>query len=225
MDTCIFSEDFRRQLELGKYTWWARDLSEAHLGGLLWMLGEFGFRAGPLLDVLDEHAEQFPHYARGRIALHAIRMIVLGERFDMAEAGRRIRRRRAHLEQADVPEGIMTAASCAAPGTIWERIGMSATGYVMSGADSGGRENVVSVSNTGMVSVRTSIGEADVPAVVIKGLEAVIPHFKVFGIAAIGPTSTEVLHYEFWVGTRADGTRKVLVSADGKHVELPRARR
>lgn len=41
----MFTDEFRRQVELGKYTRWATNLSADELLGLLWALGEYGCRA------------------------------------------------------------------------------------------------------------------------------------------------------------------------------------
>lgn len=42
----VFCDEFRSRLKLGKYTSWAEDLPEESLEALLWMVGEFGIRAG-----------------------------------------------------------------------------------------------------------------------------------------------------------------------------------
>ena len=38
----MFTDAFRRRLEQGANTRWARDLDENHLAGLLWAVGEYG---------------------------------------------------------------------------------------------------------------------------------------------------------------------------------------
>ena len=51
----------REELRLGKYTYWAADLTPDQLKALLWMVGEYGIRApmgnevpGPVSDVRRE---------------------------------------------------------------------------------------------------------------------------------------------------------------------------
>jgi hypothetical protein len=46
----------RERLSLGKYTRWARNLSDEEIYGLLWLVGEFGIRTSEynLLDSIQE---------------------------------------------------------------------------------------------------------------------------------------------------------------------------
>ena len=46
----------RERLSLGKYTRWARNLSDEEIYGLLWLIGEFGIRTceETLLDSIQE---------------------------------------------------------------------------------------------------------------------------------------------------------------------------
>jgi hypothetical protein len=41
----MFSDEYRHEIELGKYTKWATNLIPEDLLGLLWALGEYGHRA------------------------------------------------------------------------------------------------------------------------------------------------------------------------------------
>jgi hypothetical protein len=95
-DQPLFSQEFRRELEGGKYTRWARDFSEARLEALLRLIGEFAEHAQPLLDWLDRRAAEargaYP-FIRAQYGLEATVRIVKGERYDVNEATRRIRER------------------------------------------------------------------------------------------------------------------------------------
>lgn len=91
----MFSDEFRQRLAHGKYTNWAVDLTEEHLEGLLWMVGEYAHRAGLVLVLLDKHKDEFSFqdegFARANLALHTISRIVDGKTLDVNEATRRIR--------------------------------------------------------------------------------------------------------------------------------------
>jgi len=49
----MFTPEFRDQLRLGKYSRWASNLTEAQLEVIIWMIGEFGYRAGCVLPLLS----------------------------------------------------------------------------------------------------------------------------------------------------------------------------
>jgi hypothetical protein len=61
----MFSETFRRTLEGGKYTSWASQLDPDQLYGLLWALGEYGYRTAAdsqeLRQILDSAAKAGLH--------------------------------------------------------------------------------------------------------------------------------------------------------------------
>jgi hypothetical protein len=89
----IFSQEFRRELELGKHTQWARDLSDAEVEVLLRVVGEFAEHAQPFLEWLDQHAAEAPdsyQFIRAHHGLEATARIVAGERYDVEEATRRV---------------------------------------------------------------------------------------------------------------------------------------
>lgn len=44
MSKPAFSDELRERLEHGKYTRWAKNLTEDEIQGLLWMIGEYGLR-------------------------------------------------------------------------------------------------------------------------------------------------------------------------------------
>jgi uncharacterized protein (TIGR02996 family) len=90
----MFSDQFRQRLKVGKYSRWAEDLTKPHLEALLWMVGEYGFRAKLILDVLDAHEETAwdeVAFARAKHALETMARIVGGERMDLDELCRRVR--------------------------------------------------------------------------------------------------------------------------------------
>jgi hypothetical protein len=92
----LFSQEFRQQLRRGKHSSWAADLTEIELEAVLSILGHFVKHAKPLLDWLDNHASETAlryQFVRSRYALEAIVRIVGGERYDLAEATRRVRQR------------------------------------------------------------------------------------------------------------------------------------
>jgi hypothetical protein len=92
----LFSQEFRQELRLGKHSAWAADLTEIELEAVLSILGHFAEHAKPLLDLLDDHASETVlqyQFVRSRYALEAIVRIVGGERYDLAEATRRVRQR------------------------------------------------------------------------------------------------------------------------------------
>jgi hypothetical protein len=75
----MFTEDFRRRLDKGTHTRWARDIEENHLAGLIWAVGEYGLReslAKTITGQLDEHESEIDperkDYARARVLLELI---------------------------------------------------------------------------------------------------------------------------------------------------------
>lgn len=90
----MFSDSFRKRLASKKYTRWAENLTEPHLEALLWMVGEYGYRAGLLLPLLEKHKDEFWYqclgFARAQLALQTISQVVAGKRLDVDEAIRRV---------------------------------------------------------------------------------------------------------------------------------------
>jgi len=64
----MLSEEFRKSLARGKYTDWAKDLTEEELKALLWAVGEYGYRADNVLRVLQQHLPAGP-FSRARALL------------------------------------------------------------------------------------------------------------------------------------------------------------
>lgn len=90
----MFSDSFRQNLATGKYTKWAENLTEPHLEALLWMVGEYGYRAPLILKLLERHRDEVSledvGFARAKLALETIFLIVGGRRLDVDEARRRV---------------------------------------------------------------------------------------------------------------------------------------
>jgi hypothetical protein len=92
----MFSKEFRQELQIGKYTKWAVDLSEDDLQALFWMIGEFGTREpfSEVLEILDKYKQEASDqvaFARAVEGLKTIAQMVQGERLDVEEARARIR--------------------------------------------------------------------------------------------------------------------------------------
>lgn len=71
----MFDGDLRNRLARGKYTNWAKDLTEEQLIAVLWSIGEYGCRSLPVLNCLTRHqGEFFPAdgYPRARLALELL---------------------------------------------------------------------------------------------------------------------------------------------------------
>lgn len=46
----IFTDEFKKELDIGKYTSWVNKLSPEQLQGLFWMIGEVKIRSGRVFD-------------------------------------------------------------------------------------------------------------------------------------------------------------------------------
>lgn len=55
----LSSKSFRERLGLSKYACWARDLKEEELLGVLWAVGEYGYRADEVLEIFRRHGSQY----------------------------------------------------------------------------------------------------------------------------------------------------------------------
>ncbi len=90
----MFSTDLRRQLELGKYTSWARDIGEERLFAVLSVVGEFGLFAHVIAEQLDRYLSEVDlriPYARARTSLDLISEVVRGSRFTADDIRGRIK--------------------------------------------------------------------------------------------------------------------------------------
>ncbi len=86
----MFSDVFRERLRLGKYSRWAANLTEAQLEAIIWMIGEFGYRADRVLPLLDGHwSAEGP--GRAANALEPLFRVVGGDRPDLEQYTQRTR--------------------------------------------------------------------------------------------------------------------------------------
>jgi hypothetical protein len=86
----MFSEAFRERLRLGKYSRWAVNLTEAQLEAIIWMIGEFGYRAVSVLPLLDGHWGREGD-GRAANALESLFRVVGGDRPNLDQYTQRVR--------------------------------------------------------------------------------------------------------------------------------------
>ncbi|NJO18120.1 MAG: hypothetical protein HC877_21035 [Thioploca sp.] len=89
-----FSQEFKVSLKVGKYTNWAdTKLVEEMLFGLILLVGEYGYHAFSLREMLEQELQN-SHYSRVRVrAITALKMLakmVLGQRLNLEEMKREI---------------------------------------------------------------------------------------------------------------------------------------
>jgi hypothetical protein len=68
----MFTDEFRRMVEGGKYTQWANSLSPNQLLGLFWALGEYGYRWGSqdeARQLLEQWMAESDIHPRARVGL------------------------------------------------------------------------------------------------------------------------------------------------------------
>jgi hypothetical protein len=84
----MFSPEFRERLRLGKYSRWAVNLTEAQLEAIIWMIGEYAYRAHHVLPLL---AGLWDKEGSGRavLALEELFRVVGGDRPDLETSKRR----------------------------------------------------------------------------------------------------------------------------------------
>ena len=91
----MFTDELRHRLKLGKYTRWAADLTDEQLEAVLWMVGEYAYRADLVLQLLQDNrgmsAWNQERFGRALVALQTLFRIVAGDRPDLEEAKIRIR--------------------------------------------------------------------------------------------------------------------------------------
>jgi hypothetical protein len=90
----MFSTEFRKKLQGGKYTHWAADLKEEQLEALFWAVGELGGRASEPLEVLRRHATRDGMYARYNTGLECLADFTNGHPMDLKRFLERLRRAR-----------------------------------------------------------------------------------------------------------------------------------
>jgi hypothetical protein len=86
----LFSEGVRAAMRMGTSSMWAADLTVDDLPALLWMVGEFGRRAGHVLVALEEQWSAVPPRdavaaARAKLALEGLFRFFAGDRPSEAE--------------------------------------------------------------------------------------------------------------------------------------------
>lgn len=77
----MFSDEALKRFRLGKYTRWAAGLTEAQLEAVLWMIGEFGYRAVTILPLLQGLRSK-EGSGRAVLALESLFRAVGGDRPD-----------------------------------------------------------------------------------------------------------------------------------------------
>lgn len=156
----MFNEAFRERLRRGKYTSWASDLSEAHLEYVLWMVGELGMRALPVILFLeDPGAVERGTLARATAAIESLREAVrFGGRLDVNK-GSPWRVRIGHRgEPEDWPPTVKNALETAAPGASWLWVGRSADVWDVVGRDAKGQRIIATVTDAGTVRLEAYPG-------------------------------------------------------------------
>jgi hypothetical protein len=100
----MFSDEFRQRLAIGKHTRWAEKLTERHLEALLWMVGEYSYRAPLILRLLERHKDECSfddeRFARAKLGLETIFRIFGGERLDIDEVIRSVGERLKQVRSA-----------------------------------------------------------------------------------------------------------------------------
>lgn len=86
----MFSSDFRERLQLGKYSRWAVNLTEAELEAIIWMIGEFGYRVASVLPLLSGHWSREGD-GRAANALESLYRVVGGDRPNVDQYTQRVR--------------------------------------------------------------------------------------------------------------------------------------
>lgn len=84
MSEPLFTDDVRAALRMGTSSRWAVDLTRDDLPALIWMVGEYGRRAGHILTALEQQWAAAPQdavaAARARLALEGLFRFFAGER-------------------------------------------------------------------------------------------------------------------------------------------------
>lgn len=101
MSKPAFSDELRERLEHGKYTRWAKNLTEDEIEGLLWMIGEYGLRKDRInrMEILSKIPVRCVPDARIKCALVNIMGFVRNNRFDGDGAIERIREAKRDFEE------------------------------------------------------------------------------------------------------------------------------
>ena len=174
----VFSPAFRKELDLGKYTDWASNLSEASLEGLLWLVGSVATHTLPKLKAIDAYVELTPwpdmNHLRPRLGLEGIlRAVVHGERFDRDQAIAFLHRGLGQWQRdcaKAVPFMVRRILQTVVPEEAAKSMAYldkTIDGYQWSGEDGRGRHfRVIVRPEDQRVSVEKAISPEEVPALV-----------------------------------------------------------
>lgn len=229
----IFSLAYRRELQSGKYTDWATELSEENLEGQLWLLGavakEIVPRLKPAIAYVD--VSPWPNFNElgPRIALDGIfRVVALGERFDKEQVWDFIL---SGMNQwyrdasAFVPFTVRRAVTNAVPEAIralLNGVDKREEGYLFFGDDQG-RSFSVTVDETGQdVTIQRKTSLEDVPDAVKARYRAQVQGLGSYDrevVFAIGRQWNSADSYRFFLSRPSD-TRTIVITADGSKVEV-----
>jgi len=232
MSAPVFVREFQRRqlqerLKLNKYTRWASELSDAHLQGLLWFVGEFRARGFCLLELFDSDPEVLALSRAGarqaKSQLQCLMRFCEGDRFDANEAKRRFAQGRSRMGISDLPESVRSAVARAAPGRKWKFVSMSEYGYEFSGNGESDRVYGARVDHEGRFTFRIGLSESAMPEAAQAAFRKAFPDLGpdpgfCYGISA---DNQEFLDYEVRV-PQEPKSLWILVSADGKHIRPAR---
>ena len=211
MSQPAFSDEFRRQLANGKYTYWAEDLSEEHLRAVLWMVGEFAGRSLSIVELLDQHRAELSGAMRGVLALQALSQVInYRERFDVNGWVQRMMRGRAWLEPGDLPEGLRAELGRAATGIEWKGV-IAKDGYELWGGDASGKSVGARIDPAGHVTITRLVEAATVPQAVRDAFSRQMPGAELHSVHTLGPNLQVVQAYEFTATDAQHRTRKVVI--------------
>lgn len=147
----MFSDEDRDRLKFGKYTWWAADLSQEHVEYVLWLVGELGMRALPVMNALKQAD---PEVAQGTLqrALQAIEglraAVILRERLDVSKGDPWRLRPSARVREPEQwqPE-VRQALDAVAPAARWQWVVRDGETWDAIGKDANGRRVVARVTD------------------------------------------------------------------------------
>ncbi len=197
----IFSEEFRQHLVRGKYTNWARDITDNQLEFLLWQVGEFGYRASGVLDHLEERSEEATapgEFIKAKASLESIKMIFSArEKLDVTKGeSREIDISLGNSECECWPDAVQDALCKAAPELNWRWVIKTDKGYHLQCRNAWNRIVQGEVTNDGKIEIRTSVPVDEVPEVVRTALTKQKPGGKQTKFWAVGPDSRTLRYYE-----------------------------
>ena len=103
----LSSKSFRERVALSKYTCWAQDLREEEFLGVLWAVGEYGYRADKLLELLRRHGPQYSvSFARAMVGLEILADFANCRPSTEAQVTQRVRDAVAGVQRADYVDNI-----------------------------------------------------------------------------------------------------------------------